>query len=392
VKPRRILIPLAAGLGLVLAACNRTEQPKGPPAPPPAVPVSVATAQQRDLPIQLRSVGTVESISAVTLRPQVAGQLVEVPVSEGAQVNTGDVLARIDPRSFQASVREAEATLAKDQATAADLRRAAEQLRAAYNNRAVAIREVESAEAKAAAADAQVLEDQAAVETARLNLSYCTITAPFAGRLGAFVAKPGSILKANETDLVDLTQLAPIDVGFSIREQDLPAVRRAMGAGEVRVEVTIAGDKNPVEGALNFLDNRVDATTGAIRLKARFDNADNRLWPGQYVNAVITLGMDRGVVVVPSTAVQASQRGQAVFVVNGDTAEMRTVTVRRAVDGTTVVDSGIAAGETVVTDGQLRLTSGAKVAARQAPTATPAGPPTAGDAKPKTTAEAEARK
>lgn len=389
-KTHSFVVALAATFAVALSACNRAEQPKEPPPPPPPVPVSVAKAQQRDMPVQLRSVGNVESISAITLRPQVAGQLVETPVAEGTDVNAGDVIARIDPRPFEAALREAEATLAMNQATATDERRAAVQLRAAFNNRAVAIREVEAAEAKATSAEAKVLQDQAAIETARLNLSYCTITAPFAGRLGAFRARPGTILKANETDLVDLTQLAPIDVSFSIREQDLPSVRAAMAAGSVPVEATIAGDSEPVNGALSFLDNRVDSMTGSIRLKARFDNTDRRLWPGQYVNAIITLGIDKGVVVVPSTAVTASQRGQSVFVIKNDTAEMRTVTIRRAVDGSTVVDSGVAAGETVVTDGQLRLTNGSKVAARDAAPAQPASPtPTASD-KPKATADATA--
>jgi multidrug efflux system membrane fusion protein len=373
VNRHSLALTSATLLSLSLAACNRTEQPKGPPPPPPPVPVSVAKAQERDMPVQLRSVGNVESISAVTIRPQVAGQLIETPVAEGTDVNAGDVIARIDPRPFQAALREAEATLAMNQATATDERRAAEQLRAAFNNRAVAIREVEAAEAKATAAEAKVLQDQAAIETARLNLSYCTIAAPFGGRLGAFRAKPGTILKQNETDLVDLTQLAPIDVAFSIREQDLPAVRAAMAAGTVPVEAAIAGDPAPVQGQLSFLDNRVDATTGAVRLKARFENAERRLWPGQYVNAVITLGIDKGVVVVPSTAITASQRGQSVFIIKPDqTAEMRTVTVRRAVDGATVVESGVTAGETVVTDGQLRLVNGARVAARDAQAAPPA--------------------
>jgi multidrug efflux system membrane fusion protein len=382
VNTHLIALALFASVAIALSACNRAEQPKGPPPPPPPVPVSIAKAQLRDMPVQLRSVGNVESISAITIRPQVAGQLIETPVAEGTDVKAGDVIARIDPRPFEAALREAEATLAMNQATSTDERRAAVQLRAAFNNRAVAIREVEAAEAKATAAEARVLQDQAAIETARLNLSYCTITAPFAGRLGAFRARPGTILKDNETDLVDLTQLAPIDVSFSIREQDLPAVRAAMSASTVPVEATIAGDPEPVQGALSFLDNRVDAMTGSIRLKARFDNTDRRLWPGQYVNAVITLGIDKGVVVVPSTAVTASQRGQSVFVIKGDAAEMRTVTVRRAVDGSTVVESGIEAGETVVTDGQLRLTNGAKVAARDSSSST--------GEKPKTTADAAA--
>jgi membrane fusion protein, multidrug efflux system len=363
---RSITAPLACALVALAATGCKPQSAEEKKAPAP-VPVRVAKAEVRDMPIQLRSVGTVEPIAYVMLRPQVAGQLLETPAGEGVDVNTGDVVVRIDPRPFQAAVREAEAALAKSRAIATDERRAAEQLRSAYNARAVSVREVEAAEAKASSAEAQILQEQAAVETARLNLSYCTIPAPFAGRLGALRVKPGAIVKANETDLIDLTQLAPIDASFSIREQDLAAARAAMTAGPVDVRAVVAGDPTPVVGRLSFLDNRVDPGTGAIRLKARFENADQRLWAGQFVNITMTLGVERGAVVVPTLAVTASQRGQSVFVVNDDkTVQVRTVQVRRALDGATVIESGVEPGETVVIDGQLRLMPSSTVAIREA--------------------------
>ncbi len=357
---------VAAGVSLaVLGACERQEQGRAP-AGPPTVPVSVAKAETRDVPIQLRSVGTVESIAAVMLRPQVAGQVLATPAGEGRDVKAGEVIVTIDPRPFEAALREAEASLARNTAIAADERRGAQQLRTAYEGRAVAVREVEQAEARAAAAEAQAAQDQAAVETARLQLSYSTITAPFDGRLGALLVKPGAIVKANETDLIHLTQVAPIDVAFTVREQDLAQVRAAQGARPLAVLAEVPGGGEPVRGELSFIDNRVDPATGAIRLKARFDNADQRLWPGQFVNVTMTVGVDEGATVVPSAAVQASQRGRAVFVIKADgTAEQRPVEVRRSEDGVSVIASGVEPGETVVTEGQLRLTNGAKVAVRE---------------------------
>jgi multidrug efflux system membrane fusion protein len=352
---------------LALAACRR-EDSKGAARTPAPIPVAVAKAEQRDVPIQLRSVGTVESIAAVMLRPQVAGQVLATPAGEGRDVEAGEVIVELDPRPFQAALRVAEAALARNLVIATDERRAAQQLRLAYEGRAVSVREAEQAEAKAAAAEAQAAQDQAAVETARLNLEYCTIRAPFAGRLGALLVKPGAIVKANETDLVHITQVTPIDVAFTVREQDLAAVRAAQASGPLPVYAMIPGDPNPVRGELNFIDNRVDPATGAIRLKARFDNTDQRLWPGQFVNVTMTIGVDQGATVVPTRAVQASQRGRAVFVVKGDnTVELRPVEVRRSEDGLSVIDSGVQVGETVVTDGQIRLTNGTKIAVREEP-------------------------
>jgi membrane fusion protein, multidrug efflux system len=361
---------VATGLCVMaLAACERQEQAR-PAAGPPTVPVSVAKAETRDVPVQLRSVGTVESIAAVMLRPQVAGQVLAVPAGEGRDVTAGEVIVTIDPRPFEAALREAEASLARNTAIATDERRGAQQLRTAYEGRAVAVREVEQAEARALAAEAQAAQDQAAVETARLQLSYSTITAPFDGRLGALLVKPGAIVKANETDLIHLTQVAPIDVAFTVREQDLAQVRAAQAARLLPVLAEVPGGDGPVQGVLSFIDNRVDPATGAIRLKARFENADQRLWPGQFVNVTMTVGVDEGATVVPSAAVQASQRGRAVFVIKADgTAEQRPVEVRRNEDGVSVISSGVAPGETVVTEGQLRLTNGAKVTVREGRTA-----------------------
>ncbi len=347
----------------VAASCSK---PPPPPPPPGPVPVTTAVAQQRDYPITLRAVGTVQSIAEVMLRPQIAGKILEAPSGEGRDVNTGDVIIRLDPRPFEATLKEAQAALSRHQTLAADAHKAADAWKAALANRATSERETDAAQAQAVAADAQVLQDEAAIETAQLNVAYCTIKAPFPGRLGALMVKPGAVVKENETDLVSITQIAPIEVSFAMPEQHLLAIRGALEKGAVRADATIPGDKASSAGELSFIDNKVDAATGSVRLKGRFENADRRLWPGQFVNVTITIGVDKGAIVVPASAVQASQRGQSVFVIKSDqTADLRLVTAR-VMATEAVIEAGVQAGETVVTDGQLRLLPGAKVAPKEA--------------------------
>jgi multidrug efflux system membrane fusion protein len=366
-QANRSRVPLFAGLLVCWFAglAPSCSKPPPPPPPPGPVPVSLATAQAQDVPITLRSVGTVESIAEVTLRPQIAGQVMDAPSGEGRDVSAGDVIIRLDPRQYDATLKEAEAALSRHKALAEDARKAAEAWRTALANKATSERETQAAEAAAAAADAQVTEDQAAIDTAKLNLEYCTIKAPFSGRLGALMVKPGAVLKANETDLITITQIAPIDVGFAMPEQHLPAIRAAMEKGKVPAQAVIPGVAEPSSGVLSFIDNKVDSMTGAVRLKARFDNADRRLWPGQFINMTITVGVEQGAVVVPASTVQASQKGQSVFVVKPDqTVDLRRVKARMLAT-TAIIESGVSAGETVVTDGQLRLVPGTKIVAKE---------------------------
>jgi membrane fusion protein, multidrug efflux system len=352
----------AAAVAATLASCSK---PPPPPPPPQAVPVTTALAQAQDVPITLRAVGTAESIAQVTLRPQVAAQILDAPSGEGVDVKAGDVIIRLDARPYEATLKETQAALSRHQTLAADAHKAAEAWRTALANKATSEREAQAAEAQAAAADAQVMQDQAAIDTAKLNLEYCTIKAPFPGRLGALMVKPGAIVKENETDLISITQIAPIDVGFAMPEQHLIAVRTANEAGPVPAQAAIPGVKDPSTGSLSFIDNKVDPMTGTVRLKARFDNADRRLWPGQFLNMSITIGVEKGVVVVPVSTVQASQKGQSVFVVKPDqTVEQRHVKARLLAT-TAVIESGVNAGETVVTDGQLRLIPGTKITVKE---------------------------
>lgn len=366
---------LLALIGALLAGCDRDSglAAKGGAAPVPPVPVSVATATRASVPIALRTIGSVESKARVVLRPQVAGRIIELAAEEGTDVRQGQPLVRLDPRPFEAAIAEAEANLSRGRAEALDANQLAERTKTAALASAISARETEAAAARAQAADAQVQSYQALLDTAKLNLTYCTISAPFAGRLGSFMLKPGAIVKENDTDLVELSQIDPIEVAFSIPEENIPAVRRALEGGVPTVEVVPAGAAEgdaPVVGKLTFVDNKVDPATGSIRLKASFANADRRLWPGQFVNARVILGRDDDAVMVPEGAVQITQSGTAVFVVGDDkSVELRPVVVRRQVDGMSVLEGGIEEGETVVTDGQLRLAVGSVVVFKSAPAA-----------------------
>lgn len=337
---------------------------------PPPVPVTVGSAVKADAPIVLRTIGTAESRARVMLRPQVAGRIAELAVQEGTDVEAGQVLLRVDSRPFEAALRGAEANLARSKALASDAHRLLASTQGARASGAMSARESEEAQAKSDAADADVMANQSEVETARLNLAYCTVSAPFAGRLGQFLVKPGSIVKANEADLVELAQTDPIEVGFSVPEQSIPAVREGKAAGPMRIEALASGETSAAVGELTFVDNKVDTTTGTIRLKGTFPNAARRLWPGQFVNVSLTLGTEAGCVLVPESAVQPTQAGLAVFVVKPDkTVELRVVAVRRTAEGRSVIERGIEAGETVVTDGQLRLVPGSSVTIKGEPAA-----------------------
>lgn len=365
---RRICtLALVVAGGLALGGCTKGDA--GPAKrPAPTASVVVATAETADIPVTVRTVGNVEPVAQVMLKPQVAGQIVEITAQEGALVEAGQTLVVLDERPWSAALKKAESDLARDRAVADDLRRQASQYAEAIATGAANRIEADTAEAKALAAEAQVGADEATVSIAKLKLEYCRVKAPFAGRLGSLLVKKGAIVKEDETELVDLVQIKPIEVGFSIAEQQVEAIRRGQREAPLSALADTQGlGVEPVRGEVSFIDNKVDQATGTIRLKARFANEDEVLWPGRFVDVVLTLSQDRGVVVVPEAAVQASQKGPAVWVVKPDgTAEMRPVTVTRTVEGRSVIGSGIAAGETVVTDGQLRLAPGIKVEAKRA--------------------------
>jgi membrane fusion protein, multidrug efflux system len=378
------------GAALILGGCKQ-DQPKAAAAGPPAVPVSIAQAVQEAVPTELRIVGSVEASSIVQVKSQVAGPIERVAFTEGQNVKKDDLLFIIDKRPFEEALRQAEAAvgrdramisqaeaaLARDSAQAkfaetdaaryAELSKAGVVSKSQYDqSRTSADVSRESARATQAtieSAKAALESDQAAVANAKLNLSYCEIHAPISGRTGNLLVHAGNLVKVNDVPLVVINQLAPVFVNFAVPEQHLAAIRRLSAARKLPVRV-YAKD-NPEHGAvgnLSLIDNSVDATTGTIKLKATFENRDSVLWPGQFVTVVLTLDTQNATV-VPAEAVQNGQQGQFVYVVKDNKVELRPVTAGQAFGKKMIIDKGVGPGETVVTDGQLRLFPGAQIQA-----------------------------
>ena len=353
-------LALFLSVSLFAAACSGDKKPP----PPPPVPVLVATVTEKTVPVELKVIGNVEAYSTVSIKSRLAGQLVQVNFKEGQDVKQGELLFVIDPRPYEAALRQVEANLARDKALAtkaqADAGRYAELIRKQF----VSQQDYDQAKATAESLGATVNADQVAVQNAKLNLSYCYIKAPISGRTGSLIAHQGNMIKDNaDTAMVVINQIQPIYVSFALPEQNLAAVRKYMAAEKVTVSAVIAGqENNPEMGVLSFIDNTVDKTTGTILCKATFTNESKRLWPGLFVNVVVQLSTQPNAILVSSQAVQTSQEGQIVFVVKPDlTVEIRPVEVGRPINGDVIITKGLKPGERVVTDGQLRLVPGAKV-------------------------------
>jgi membrane fusion protein, multidrug efflux system len=330
----------------------------------PAVPVTIAPVEQKPMPIDIRVIGAAEPYSTVAVHAQITGELTSVSFKEGDDVKKGQVLFTLDRRPLEAALQQAQANLERDVAQAAN----AKAQSARYQDlaaRGIATREqVDQMTTNAAALDATVGADRAAVDSAKVQLQYATIAAPLAGRTGQLMVHAGNLVRANDTNpLVVINQLAPIYVSFAIPEAQLLTFKRYMGLGSVRVQAQPPNDTAPApNGRITFVDNAVDQTTGTIKIKGTFANDDRRLWPGQYVNVVVTLTTDPTAIVVPSSAVQTGQQGQFVFVVKPDqTVELRPVNVARTNGSESVIGTGLKPGETVVTDGQLRLIPGSRI-------------------------------
>lgn len=352
-----VLLLMAA----VLAGCN---QKKVQSAPPATVPVVVSTAEQRDVPVELRAIGNVEAQSTVGVKAQVTAELMSVHFQEGQDVKKGDLLFTLDRRQIEAELKRAESTLARDEAQWKNARVQAERYQKLLDEGVVAREQYDQIISNAEALEATVLASRAAVENARVQLTYTRIYAPISGRTGTLLVHQGNIVKANaDTPMVTINQIEPVNVMFAVPEAQLGDVKRFMREGKLKVEAVIPAEaQKPLGGQLQFVDNAVDAATGTIKLKATFANRDRRLWPGQFVDVVLTLTQEANAVVVPQQAVQTGQAGQYVYVIKQDmTAESRPVTVGRTVRGVTVIEKGVAPGERVVIDGHLRLTPNAKV-------------------------------
>ena len=328
-----------------------------------AVPVKVARAERRSIPVEIRAIGTVEPYSTVAVRSQITGVLTAVNFTEGENVRAGQPLFLLDRRPLEAALQQAQAVLARDVAQEANAQLQAQRYQQ-LADRGIASREqLDSTLTGAAALSASVAADRAAVENATVQLQYATITAPMSGRTGALMAHPGNLVRANDTvPLVVINQVSPIHVSFAVPEARLAALKRFTAGGTLPVTAAPPSSGDVATGQLTFIDNAVDQTTGTIRVKATFPNADGRLWPGQFVNAAVTLTTDRDVTVVPVGAVQAGQQGSYVFVVgDDDTVALQPVKVARTTGEFAVIDDGVEAGDIVVTDGHLRLVAGSRV-------------------------------
>jgi multidrug efflux system membrane fusion protein len=347
-----------------LAACSReqTVHTANPPAQP-VVPVTVGKVIQKTVPVEVRAIGNVMAFSTVSVRSRVAGELFKVSFEEGQDVRKGDLLFTIDPRPFESALKQAEANLARDEYQAKNAEADAARLEALFKQGIIARQQYDLSRTSAGALRAQTAADEAAIGAAKLQLSYTSIYSPIDGRAGNLLVHQGNMIKENDVPMVVINQVQPIFVAFSVPQMYLPEIKRFMASHTLQVRAIPKETAVAMEsGNLSFVDNAIDVNTGTIQLKATFGNRKRTLWPGQFVDVVLNLSSQPNALLVPSEAVQTGQRGTYVYLVKPDmTVESRPVSIGRSVEGFTVVQSGLAPGDTVVTDGQLRLSPGAKV-------------------------------
>ena len=363
------LTALAAG------GCARSEaQPQQQAAAPPAVPVTVAAALRKPMPLDAAVVGTVEAYATVSVRAQLTGELTSVNFEQGDDVTAGQELFTLDRRPLEGALQQAQATLERDTAQATNARAIMQRYDQLVERGIVAREQRDNARTSVAALEATLASDRAAVENAKVQLQYATIRAPISGRTGALMVNAGNLVRANDqAPLVVINQLTPIYISFALPEPLLPDLRRYMARGALRVEARpSSGESHLATGTITFIDNAVDQTTGTIKVKGTFPNADRQLWPGQFVNVTVRLMTESEALVVPSLAVQTGPEGSYVYLVKPDqTVDMRAVTIARVAGQETVIKDGLSAGDTVVTDGHLRLVPGSKISIRGAEPAKP---------------------
>lgn len=347
-------------LALNIAGCT---EHAAPPPDAPAVPVLAAKAISKSMPIELQEIGTGQAYSTVSVESQAAGIVREVHYTQGQFVKKGDLLVSLDDRPFQAALEMTQANLSKDQANLKLAQVQAGRYQELYKSGIVPKEQLDQFTSTAAADEAAVQSDEAAVQTAKLNVSYCSIYAPIDGRTGGQLVYPGTVVKANDLPvLVVINRISPIYVNFSVPQQYLGEIEKFMRRGKLPIQATPADNSGTEPGYLTFINNTVDTTTGTIQLKGVFENRDSRLWPGEFVTVVLRLAEQQNATVVPSQAVQTGQQGDYVFVIKSDmTVDLRTVKVSRTVNGESIISEGVKPGDLVVTDGQVRLVPGTKV-------------------------------
>jgi multidrug efflux system membrane fusion protein len=330
------------------------------------VPVKTGEVMYQNVPVQINAIGNVEAYNTVSVKAMVGGEVIDVHFREGQDVKQGDLLFLIDPRPYEAALKQAEAQLARDTAQAKNAEEQAKRYGILAQKDYVSRDQYDQFRANADALSAAVEADIANIDNSKLQVDYCTIRSPLDGRVGSVLINEGNIIKANDLPLVTINKITPIYVTFSVPEQNLANIKRFMKEGSLKMQAVIPGDEShPAEGVLSFVNNAVDMATGTIQLKGTFENRDRKLWPGQFVNVVVTLETQNNAVVMPSAALQTGQQGQYVFVIKTDsTVESRPVTVARTYGDLAVVAQGVKPGEKVVTDGQLNLISGVQVEPR----------------------------
>jgi multidrug efflux system membrane fusion protein len=345
----------------VLTGCAQKQAPPSRE----AVPVVVATVEQRDIPIELHAIGNVQPYSMVQIKSQVSAQLEKVHFKEGEDVKKGQLLFTLDRRQLEADLKKLEGQVAKDQAQLVNYEAKAARFTQLLKEGVISQQDYDAAVSDAEAIKASLAADRAAAESQRVQLNYTSIYSPIDGRTGGLQVHEGNLVKQNDVPiLVTINQITPIYVEFALPEQHLGEVKRFSATQKLKVKAVVAGDNDhPGVGDLSFIDNAVDSTTGTIKMKATFTNLDHRLWPGQFVDVALKLATEPHAVVVPSAAVQSGQQGAYVYVVQPDmTAVNRNISVARTYGSDSIVNSGLQPGERVVTDGQVRLQPGAKVA------------------------------
>jgi RND family efflux transporter MFP subunit len=378
----RLPVFLAASMSLVaLSAVHAQTQPARPGGQQArTVPVLMASAVQKAMPVRFDTIGVVQPVSSVVLRSRVESQVMDVLVADGATVKEGDVIIKLDQRTVEAQIKQAEAQLARSQAQLEQAQRDVRRFEQLMANDAGSRVNLDNSRTQMVTLQAQIQSDQAALENLKVQLGFYTIRAPISGRIGVVGVKPGNIAKIaeNSTPFATLIQISPIYVAFAVPQKLLVELRSAMADGTASVTATPQGTTKSATGKIAVIDNSVDNASGTITLRAMFENDNELLWPGALCNVRVTLRTEANAIVVPREAVQTGQAGNFVFVVQDGIAKVRPVTLDRALEGEAIISSGLKAGENVVTDGQLLLTDGARVEQKGGTSAPAAGQPAKG--------------
>ena len=367
----RAIHKAAVGLGFTLvlcgapAGCSRGQKNAKASGPPPAVPVGVATVKQRDFPVYLTGLGSVQAFNTVSLKTRIDGQITEVNFQEGQDVKQGELLIQIDPRPYQVALEQAQANLQRDEAQLTNAKVQYERMKALYAGGVIAKQDLDTQEASFGQYEGTIAADKAAIDNAKLNLAYTRITSPINGRIGLRQVDIGNyVTAASGSSMVVITQMHPISIVFTLPEDQLQAVRERMQKGTLQVDVYSRDDQTKRStGKLLTIDNQIDPTTGTAKFKAVFENPDNSLWPNQFVNVHLLLETRKDAITAPVSAIQRGPQGTFVYLVdNNNTVQVRPVQLALTQGNTVVIASGLQAGERVVTDGQEKLQAGSRVA------------------------------